>query len=107
MIGRKVDSHATHDLVFGVLHRHLVSHIGGVRKILWLADQERQSLRRCRAANIIAKAIAIASSLFHIDQDEVVQSRYPPCTGFRDVGRAINIHAEPSYDLSTHGALAR
>src|SRR5262249_5877817 len=48
------------------------------REILWLANQEGQSLRGCRGAKVVTKLVALALSLFHIDQHEVVQARSPP-----------------------------
>jgi hypothetical protein len=106
MIGGDGDFHATHDLVFGVLHRHLFIRIGRIPKIFWLADQEGQLLRGV-AQRMSSQSCRDRSSLFHIDQDEVAQRSSPPSTGFRDVGRAINIHAELSDDLGTQVAVAR
>jgi len=54
-----------------------------------------------RAANVITKPVAMLPSLFHIDQDEIIQGRSPPGTGFRNVGGAIDIYAELSHDLGT------
>jgi len=47
----------------------------------------------------------MALSLFHIDQDEVIQGGSPPGTGFRDVGGAIDVHVKFSHDLSAQFAL--
>src|SRR5215472_2559161 len=79
--------------------------MGRIGKIFRLADQERQPLRRIGRANLITKSVAMAESLFHIDQDEVIQRGSPPRTGFPDVGGAINVYAELSHDLSTQFTL--
>src|SRR5215467_4992699 len=98
-------SHASRDLVFGVLHRRLLIHVGRIRKIFWLADQERQPLSGSGTTNLITKSVAMTLSFFHIDQDEVIQLGFPPCAGFRDVRGAIYIHAELPHNVSTQLAL--
>ena len=107
MIGGNGDFHATHDLVFGVLHRHLFIRIGRIRKIFWLADQEGQPLRGV-AQRMSSQKLSRSPRPFSIlIKTRSYKRSFPPGTGFRDVGRAINIHAELSDDLSTQVALAR
>src|SRR5579864_7046827 len=105
-MGSKAEFQVTDDLAVAVLHQRLFLAIGGVREIFGLADQERQPLRRSRAANVIAKLIPIAMALFHVDQDKVVEVSSPPGTSFRDISRAINIHADLSHHLSAQLTLS-
>src|SRR5579864_1802894 len=100
-MGSEAEFQVTHDLTVSVLHQRLFFAIGGICKIFWLADQERQPLRRRRATNVIAKLVPVAMALFHIDQDEVVEGSSPPGTSFGDVSGAIDIHADLSHHLST------
>jgi hypothetical protein len=104
MIGGKGVAHARHGLVFGIPDRLFIL-IRRIGKIFRLPDQESQPLRGTRTANIIAKFVPIAVLLFHMDQDQVIQGGSPPNASFRDVGGAIDVHAELPHDLSTQFAL--
>src|SRR6202008_801955 len=73
-------------------------------KVFRPANQECQPLRRRRATNIVAKLVAVASSFFDVDQDEVIQVCSPPGTSFYYISGAVYIDSEFSHNLGTQVA---
>jgi hypothetical protein len=73
MIGAEGDFQVTHNLVVGVLRRRLFIRVRRIGKIFRLANRKRQPPRGSGGANLMTKSVAMAGSLFRIDQDEVIQ----------------------------------